>query len=66
MKCEWYHIWNAMPNKWVTREEIIRLVSARYTKLTHVEECVTNMIDDDRTIKAKLIRGIIKYHWRLY
>lgn len=66
MKCEWYHVWNIMPNKWVTREEIIRLVSARYTKLTHVEECVDDMIRGGRTIKTKNIRGIIEYHWRLY
>ena len=66
MKCEWYHVWNTMPNKWVTREEIIRRVSARYTKLIHVEECVDNMIDGGRTIKTKNIRGITKHHWRLY
>lgn len=66
MKCEWYHVWNTMPNKWVTREEIIRRVSARYNKLTQVEECVNNMIVGGRTIKTKNIRGITKHHWRLY
>lgn len=65
MKCEWYHVWNIMPNKWVTREEIIRLISARYNTLTQVEECVNNMIDGGRAIKTKNIRGITKYHWRL-
>lgn len=65
MKCEWYHIFNTLPNQWLTFDQIIEKVKIRYKNINDIEEALNDMVSDGKYIKSKKICNTVKYRWRL-
>lgn len=61
MICKWYHVWNALPNKWLNFDEIIEVVKKRYPTVTNVDEAVKDYVKNHS--RSKTILGKTKYRW---
>lgn len=65
MICKWYHIFNTLPNKWLTFDEVVLSVKERYKTVTNIENALNDMIREGKYIKSKTIHNTIKYRWSL-